>query len=111
MKKKKIDSYLGFARKAGKLSAGTDTCMNLGKQGKLKLLIITEDMAGGSAEKLERMAASEKIPYRRYGEADHIARMTGWPGRAVFGVTEDGFASVIAEAIDEELRREKEVLV
>lgn len=110
-KKKKIDSYLGFARKAGKLTAGTSKCLSMASKGKLKLLIITRDMASGSAKKLVKTAAAENIPYRIYGTSDHIGEVTGCPGRAVFGITDDEFADLISDKIEEELREKKEVLI
>ena len=107
----KIDSYLGFARKAGDLVAGTGTCTILAKQKQLKLLIITEDMAASGREKMERMAKNAKIPYRIYGDSEHIGNVTGRPGRTVFGVTERGFAEVILKEIDRELAQQEEVQV
>ncbi len=110
MKKNKLDSYLGFARRAGKLSAGSGTCQVLAKKGKLKLLIITEDMASGSAEKLERIATSGNIPYRIYGSSDRIGGVTGYGGRTAFAITDKEFASLIMQAIDREIQEQEEVL-
>ncbi|MGI6721828.1 MAG: L7Ae/L30e/S12e/Gadd45 family ribosomal protein [Anaerovoracaceae bacterium] len=106
---KKIDSYFGFARKSGSLVSGAGTCEVLAGKGRLKLLIITEDTAEGSCRKMQRLARANNIPYRIYGNSDHLSHVTGMSGRNVFAVTDQGFADVITKEIDAEQKYEKEV--
>ena len=43
--KRKLASYMGLAAKAGKIAAGTNTCIFTMAKGKARLLIISEDLA------------------------------------------------------------------
>ena len=49
---RKLASYMGFAAKAGKIASGTNTCIFTMAKGKARLLIIADDMAENSKEKL-----------------------------------------------------------
>jgi len=100
--KKKTESYLGFAKKSGNLLAGYNTCSAAIKKGKIKLLIVCEDLAENSMEKILGLAKADHIKYRIYGHSDLLGPATGNPGRAIFGITDSGFADTIIEAIDHE---------
>ena len=97
---KKLASYLGFASKAGKISAGTNTCIFTMQKGKARLLIIAEDLAENGREKLIFSADQNGVEYRVFGQAEDLAHYTGKYGAGVFAVTDDNFAKVIVETID-----------
>lgn len=102
----KVCKYLGFARKAGKLSVGMGTCTLPQIKGKLKLILIANDTAEGSVEKIVRYAESGSIPYRIYGSSDELSGAAGMEGRNIFGIRD----ASLAEAIRNEIDSEKEVL-
>lgn len=97
---KKIAAYLGFAAKAGKLSAGTNTCIFTMAKGKARLLIISEDLAENGKDKVLTAARHNGVEYRIYGHSEDLGHYTGKYGAGVFCVTDDNFANVIASAID-----------
>lgn len=97
---KKINSYMGFARRSGNMVAGTDTCITYMKKNKIKLLIIAEDIAANSKEKILSTAKKTNTPYRIFGKSDEISHMSGYTGRTTFGITDDNFADIIAREID-----------
>jgi len=110
--KKQTESYLGFAKKSGNLLAGYNTCVSAMNKGKIKLLIICEDLAENSMEKITGLARANQTKYIIYGHSDVLGPVTGSSGRAIFGITDAGFAKTIAAAIDQELLEssiEKEV--
>lgn len=110
--KKKIESYLGFAKKSGNLLAGHNTCTAAMKKGKIKLLIICEDLSQNSMEKIVGIAKASHVKYRIYGHSDVLGSKTGNQGRAIFGITDSGFADTIMNEIDRETAQtleEKEV--
>ena len=107
--RKKIDSYIGFAKRSGNLVTGTGTCEVMASRGKLKLLIIAIDTSDGTMKKMKNMAKSGGIPYRVYGSSEALSHMTGTSGRNVFGITDGEFAKTIAKEIDSEVSDEKEV--
>ena len=63
----KLFGYLGFAAKARKLSAGYNTCLMLVEKRKVRLLIIAEDTAEGSIEKMTRKCEAGQVDYRIFG--------------------------------------------
>ena len=98
--KRKLASYMGFASKAGKVAAGTNTCIFTMQKGKVRLLIIAEDLAENGREKLIFSADQNGVEYRIFGQADDLAHYTGKYGAGVFAITDDNFAKVIVETID-----------
>ena len=48
----KINSYLGFAKKSGNLMSGTNTCIFGISKGKVKLVILAEDISENSEKKI-----------------------------------------------------------
>lgn len=109
----KPESLMGFAAKSRDLVTGSNTCEIEAKKGRLKLLIIAEDIAEGSREKMIRTADTNGIPYRIYGDSDGLSHITGCSGRSVFGITDSGFARSIIKEIDitsDKENSEREVL-
>lgn len=101
-------SYLGFAKKAGTLIAGSGTCEVAMRKGKVKLLLVAKDIAAGSGEKAMRLARNAGVPCRVYGTGEELSHMTGMTGRYVFGITDAHFAEVMASSIDREEGRIEE---
>lgn len=105
----KIESYLGFAKKSGNLISGGNTCEIAIRKGKIKLLIIAEDIAENSKEKMIKLAIANNIKYVIYGLSDELSQMTGSVGRSVFGIKDENFANTIAKEIDVKQQIDKEV--
>ena len=97
---KKFKSYIGLAAKAGKIAAGTNTCIFTMGKGRARLLIIAEDMAENSRDKLIFSAERSGVEYRVYGCADDLGHYTGNDGAGVICVTDDNFKKIIVETID-----------
>lgn len=98
MKRDKIDSYLGFCARAGKLACGYNTCMYMMKR--IKLLIIACGVSGNSIKKLTARAEKEGTAYRIYGDSERLCHATGTGGKSIFGITDSGLAEKIKEEID-----------
>lgn len=98
--RKKLASYMGLAAKAGKIAAGTNTCIFTMAKGKAELLIIAEDLAENGREKLLATARQNDVEYRVFGQAADLAHYTGKYGAGVFCVTDRNFAEVIVQTID-----------
>lgn len=49
---KKVISYLGFAKKSGKLVSGVNTCTFSMAKGKVKLMLLSEDISENSEKKI-----------------------------------------------------------
>ncbi|MEG0829816.1 MAG: ribosomal L7Ae/L30e/S12e/Gadd45 family protein [Anaerovoracaceae bacterium] len=99
--KQKLYSYLGFAKKSGNLVTGYNTCVFTMNKGKIKLLIITEDISENTEKKIIKEAEKQRVTYRRYGSSDDISQAVGTEGRSIFGITDLNFAQVILKEIDQ----------
>ena len=102
----KVCTYLGFAKKAGKLATGMGTCTLPQIRRKLKLILVANDTAAGSIDKIERFAKSENIPCFVHGQSEEMSKATGQSGRFIFGIMDASLAGAIIKEID----HEKEVL-
>lgn len=103
--REKIESYLGFAKKAGKLAVGTDTCIRLMEKRKIKLLIIASDLAVNSRKKILIKAENNKVPYRVFSTKEELSIITGERLSGVFGITDENFAaSILGELAKKEER-------
>lgn len=100
--RKKVDSYLGFAAKSRQLVSGYYTCLHGMKHKKLKLLILSEDLAENTVKKLSKLAKENEIPLRIYGKSEELSKVTGSQERGVFGIIDVNFADVILKEIDGE---------
>lgn len=109
MEKDKLYSYLGFASKSRNLITGYNTCLMAMAKGKIKLLIIAEDLALNTIDKMESKCKSQGIEYRIFGSADELSHRTGKDNKGIFGITDDNFANVICKEIDLIQSKEKEV--
>ncbi|MGP1569569.1 MAG: ribosomal L7Ae/L30e/S12e/Gadd45 family protein [Eubacteriales bacterium] len=103
--REKIESYMGFARKARALLVGTDTCIIAMKKKKLKLLIIAADAATNSVEKLRNTAIGNGVEFRVFSNKEKLSSYVGMQNKIAFGITDFGFANVILKEIDSDVRK------
>lgn len=100
MNRNKVFSYLGFAARSRNLVTGYNTCIMMIEKRKLKLLILTEDLADNTVKKMQQKCSKHDIKYRIFGKADELGRIAGKPGKGVFGITDSHFAEIICKEID-----------
>ena len=92
----RVKSYLGFARKAGKLSAGYNTC--LARMKDISLLILAEDVSENSMEKLTGAAEKTGTKWIVYGTGEELSAACGMTGRNIFGVEDENLSEAILKA-------------
>ncbi len=98
----KLQSYLGFARKSGNLVMGFNSCVFAMKKGKIKLLVVAEDLSEHTGKKIEKEAKKYQVACRVYGSCEELSQMAGTAGRSIFGITDQNFADVISNEIDKD---------
>ena len=98
--KNKVLSLMGFAKKSGNLVSGVNTCTFNLEKGKVKLMILTEDISAGSEKKIMKAIRKANVNFVKYGTIDELSHATGECGRSVFGLLDDNFASSILNEID-----------
>jgi len=99
-KKNKLKSYLGFAVRSRNLVSGYDTCINLIKIKKIKLILITKDASEKTLKRFRGLTENAGIPMYIMDSSEEMAELTGIKGRNVFGITDKNFAQAIAKEIE-----------
>lgn len=102
MKRRKIESYLGLARRAGKIVSGYQTCIHTINKGSIKLLIVASDAADNTKERFEGLCSRYGVEFIVFGTVDELSEMTGFTGRGIYGITDRNFAEVMIKEIQNE---------
>ena len=64
---RKVISYLGFAKKSGNLLTGVNTCSFAMAKGKVKLMILAEDISENSRKKIMKEIRKYGVNHIEYG--------------------------------------------
>lgn len=99
---RKIASYLGFARKAGKTMSGVNTCTFGIEKGKVELVVLAEDISENSKKKIMKEIRRNRVAYVTSGTVQELSQAIGQTGRSVIGICDKGFAEVILKESNEE---------
>lgn len=97
--KNKVTNYLGFAKKSGNLMAGVNTCTFGMNKGKVKLMILAEDISENSEKKIMKEIRKHGVEYVKYGSSEELSHAIGSRGRSVFAVCDTNFSEVIKNEI------------
>ena len=100
MVRNKVMTYFGFAAKSRNLVTGGNTCLMMMDRKKIKLLIVTEDIAENTVKKMLQGCNKNNIDYRIFGKSDELSAITGTDGKGIFGITDKHFAEIIGKEID-----------
>ena len=92
---RKIISYLGLAKRAGKLRSGANTCAFEMSKGRVKLMILASDISENGRKKILKEIRKYGVPYIEPGTLDEISRAVGEEGRSVFAICDKGFAEAV----------------
>lgn len=98
--KKKVISYLGFAKKSGNLLSGVNTCTFAMAKGKAKLIILADDISENSEKKIMKEIRKYGVKHVKYGKGEELSRAVGTSGRSVFAVCDSNFKEVILNEIN-----------
>lgn len=96
----KIYGLLGLARRAGKISFGTESAKETIERNKAKLVIVAEDCSDRTKKNFELMCENNGIPIRIYGTIEEISKSIGQNNKAVIVIKEENFAREILKKID-----------
>jgi ribosomal protein L7Ae-like RNA K-turn-binding protein len=96
----KIYSMLGLASKAGKLVSGEDAVRNSIRQGKVKLLIISEDAADNTKKRFLNASEFYKIPTVIWGNKEQLGFSIGKSDRSVIGIHDDNFKKSVLSLME-----------
>ena len=74
--------------------------MSLIRSGHVSLLIVAEDAAQNTKDKMSQKCRSKGIDCRIFGKSEDLSRAAGFRNGSVFAVTDSSFAKVMQEEID-----------
>ena len=97
--KNKVINYLGFAKKSGNVMAGVNTCIFGMNKGKVKLMILAEDISENSEKKIMKEIRKHGVEFVKYGSSEELSHAIGSQGRSVFAICDDNFSEVIKREI------------
>ena len=100
--KQKVISYLGFAKKSGNLLTGVNTCTFAMNKGKVRLMVLADDISENSEKKIMKEIRKHGVKYVKYGDSAVLSQAVGSTGRNVFAVCDENFAEVILNEIERE---------
>lgn len=96
----KICGLLGLARRAGKLSFGTESCIQEIEKNKIKLIIIAINAAERTKMNFKNICNNKKIPIFEILNIDEISKAIGQSNKAVVGIKDINFSKEIIKIIN-----------
>jgi len=95
-----IYSFLGLARKAGKLISGSENCEKAVRNGTARLVVLTEDASGNTRKRFDDLCISREVVLRVFGMKKDLGHAIGKGDTAVVCITGNGFSDKIIEMLD-----------
>ncbi len=92
----RAQGLLGIARKAGNVVSGTSQLLSAFGRGEIRFLLVAEDAAEGSADKMIRLAEQGSIGWARFADQEKLGRLAGRENRNCIGIKDEQFAGLLA---------------
>ena len=99
-KNKDIYGLLGLARRAGKISFGTESSIDVIERRKAKLVILAKDSSERTKNNFNRICKTNNVPIREVGTIEDLSKSIGQVNKAVIVVRDENFAKEIIKRID-----------
>ena len=96
----KVYGLLGISMKAGKLTYGTDSTMDMLSKGKIKLVIVAQDSSERTIRHFEEKCKEYKIPFYIFGSKEEISKAIGKDNKTVIGIKDNNLADAIKKILD-----------
>ncbi len=96
----RVYSFIGLAKKAGRLVAGGNSCQRKSKAERVYLMIVAEDASENTKKKVSDMCRFRQIDMRVFGSKELLGKSIGRENSAVIGIMDKGFAEKLVEMID-----------
>ena len=98
---KRLQTFLGFAAKAGALVAGAAAVETGIKKRQIKLVICAADLSPKTIKNFNLLCSKNRIAFYCYGAISELGRWIGNPGRGVIGITSQRFADEIGSLFND----------
>lgn len=100
MIKNKVTGMLGLAKKAGKLTFGTESVKKAIIKKQAKLVIIAEDAADRTKRNFTTLCEKEHIPIRIIEKIEEMSQAIGQENKAVISINDKNFSEGLIQIID-----------
>ena len=98
--KNNIYRLLGLARRAGKVSFGSEACIDAIERNKAKLVIIAEDASEKTKKNFEELCKKRNVVIKKIGTTDELSKSIGQNNKVIVVVRDENFAKEIIKRID-----------
>ena len=96
----KILSLISLATKAGKVVSGEFAVEKAIKEGKAKLVIVSNEASNSSKKNYSDMCSFYNVPLYFYGNKEELGRFTGKEFRVSVGILDDGFKNSLIKLFE-----------
>lgn len=96
----KIYGLIGLARRAGKISFGTESSIDTIERRKAKLVIVAQDASDRTKKNFKILCERENVKIRIYGTIDELSKSIGQNNKAVIVIKDENFSNEIVKKID-----------
>jgi len=97
---KNIYTFLGLAKKAGKLVSGADACDGALKSGKAFLVIVAEDASENTKKEFKDSCSYRGVDICFFGKKELLGKYIGKDIRSVIAILDKGFAKELKAKIE-----------
>ena len=98
--KDRVLGLIGLCTKAGKITFGTQACLEAIERRKVKLLIVADDAADRTKQNFTYQCKNCNIPIRIFGNIEELSKAIGQNNKAVIGIREKNLSDQITKIID-----------
>lgn len=95
----KVLGLIGIAKKAGRITAGSEMCEDMIRRGNSKLIIIASDISKNGYKAITDCCKHYNIKHITYGKKEDLGAAVGSEIRTVISVNDEGFAHAIEDKI------------
>lgn len=96
----KLYGIIGLATKAGKLTAGTEACLEGIEKRNIKLVLIATDASERTKKLINEKCEQFNVGVYEILSIEEISNAIGKPNKAIIGIKENGFAEQIKKIIN-----------
>ncbi|MEE0944775.1 MAG: ribosomal L7Ae/L30e/S12e/Gadd45 family protein [Clostridia bacterium] len=95
----KILGLIGLAKKAGRITTGSELCEDAIRRGMSKLIIIAKDISDNGCKAICDCCKHYGVKYITYSEKSDLGAAVGSEIRTVISINDEGFARAIEDKI------------
>ena len=101
MNDKKVNSYLGLCKKAGRIASGEFQTLKAIQSGMTNLVIIAEDASNNTKKKFNDKCSYYNVDIKFYGDKLSLGTAIGTGERTSIAIMDDGFTNLIKNRLGE----------